>query len=57
VCGQPHTPATLTTGERPPGTHWVGGWVAPRGSRTFWRKEKSLAAAGIRNPNRPAWLP
>jgi len=31
VGGQRHSPATLPPGERP-GTHYIGGWVGPRGS-------------------------
>jgi hypothetical protein len=27
VKGQLHAPATLSTGEEAPGTHWKGGWV------------------------------
>jgi hypothetical protein len=23
-------PGRFTTGERAPGTHWIGGWVGPR---------------------------
>jgi hypothetical protein len=30
VSGQLHAPATLPFRERPPGTHWIGGWVGPR---------------------------
>jgi hypothetical protein len=30
VSGQLHTPDLFTPRERPPGTHWTGGWVGPR---------------------------
>jgi hypothetical protein len=29
VSGQIHYPATLTSGERVPGTRWIGDWVGP----------------------------
>jgi hypothetical protein len=29
VSGQLHDPAALTTRERAPGTHLIGGWVGP----------------------------
>jgi hypothetical protein len=30
VSGQLHDPVALHPRERAPGTHWIGGWVAPR---------------------------
>jgi len=29
VSGKLHSPATLPPMERTPGTHWLGGWLAP----------------------------
>jgi len=31
VSGQRHAPAALSPRKRAPGTHWIGGWVSPRG--------------------------
>jgi hypothetical protein len=30
VNGQLHTPAILPPEKKPPGTHWIGGWVGHR---------------------------
>jgi hypothetical protein len=32
----------FTPGERAPGTHWIGGWVDPRGSLDDLEKRKFL---------------
>jgi hypothetical protein len=29
-------PARYTTGERAPGTRWIGGWIAPRAGLDAW---------------------
>jgi hypothetical protein len=34
-------PGRITTGERDPGTHWIGGWVDPRASLDHVEKENS----------------
>jgi hypothetical protein len=31
VSGQLHAPVALPPGEKTPGTHWIEGWVGPRG--------------------------
>jgi hypothetical protein len=35
-------PCRFTPGERVPGTHWIGGWVAPKPVLTTWARENSL---------------
>jgi hypothetical protein len=42
VSSELHTPAALPPGERAPGTHRIGGWVAHESVWTLWRREKSL---------------
>jgi hypothetical protein len=29
MSGQLHSPVALPPGEKPPGIHWIGGWVGP----------------------------
>jgi len=53
VSGQLHAPAALPPGKSA-GTHYFGGWLAPKPVRTFRRREKGLAAVGIRALDRPA---
>ena len=53
--GQLQTPAVLQPRENPPAL-WkcLEGWLGPRASLKFWRREKFLAPAGIRAPYVPA---
>jgi hypothetical protein len=41
-------PGRFTTGERAPGSHWVGGWVDPRAGVD--EVEKILDPTGTRTP-------
>jgi hypothetical protein len=42
---------SITSRERTPGTHWIGGWVGLRaGLDTEVREEKYFASAGDRTP-------
>ena len=41
----------LAQGKRVHGTRWAVVWVGPRGVLPFWRREESLAPAGIRTPS------
>jgi hypothetical protein len=41
-------PCRFTTGERAPGTHWIGGWVHPRAGLDD--VEKILYPTGTRTP-------
>jgi len=52
--GQLQAPAVLQLGEKPR-AHWIRleGWVDPRASLDFWRRETSLAPAEIRTPYVP----
>jgi hypothetical protein len=52
VNGQLNTPVGLTPGERAPGTHWIGGWVGPRGGLDA--KEKSSCSCQESNPDSSA---
>jgi len=52
VNDQLHNSTTLPLG-RVPGTHWIGGWVAPEPICTFWRTRKSPASA--RNQRSLSW--
>jgi hypothetical protein len=47
VSGQLHAPATLSPGERAPGTHWIGGWVCLRTSLDGMEKRKLLTLLGL----------
>jgi hypothetical protein len=57
VSGQLHAPAALPPGKEPPGTHWIGGWMAPRAGlenlekRTFF----NLVRLELRPLSRPAY--
>jgi hypothetical protein len=53
--GQLKAQAVLQPGKKPRAL-WipVEGWVGPRASLDFWRREKYLAPAGIRTPYVPA---
>jgi hypothetical protein len=46
----------LTSGERTPGTHWIGGWVGPRAGLDDVEKRKFLTLPGLelRPLRRPA---
>jgi hypothetical protein len=55
VSGQLHAPTALprvkgTTGERVPGTHWLGGWVGPRAGLDDVEKRKILDPTRIQTP-------
>jgi hypothetical protein len=49
-------PCRFTSGERAPGTHWIGGWVGPRAGLDDVEKRKSLTVLGLelRPLGRPA---
>jgi hypothetical protein len=40
-------PGRLTSRERAPGTHWIGGWVDPRVSLEDVEKRKFLTLPGL----------
>jgi hypothetical protein len=40
-------PCRFTSGERAPGTHWIGGWVDPRACLDDVEKRKFLTLSGI----------
>jgi hypothetical protein len=40
-------PGRFTPGERGPGTHWIGGWVGPRGDLNDVQKRKFLIVPGL----------
>jgi len=41
---------SFTSGERAPGTHWIGGWVDPRVDMDAVRKRKIGAPSGNLTP-------
>jgi hypothetical protein len=43
-------PGRFTPGERAPGTHWIGGWVAPRAGLDDMEKWKFLTPPGLELP-------
>jgi hypothetical protein len=49
-------PGPFTTGEKAPGTHWIGGWVDPRAGLDTVDKRKLLTLPGLelRPLSRPA---
>jgi hypothetical protein len=49
-------PGRFTTGERAPGTHWIGGWVDPKAGLEDVEKRKFLTLPGLelRPLGRPA---
>jgi hypothetical protein len=47
VRGELQAPAALPPGERAPGIHWVGGWVAPRADLDPMENRKILPLLGI----------
>jgi hypothetical protein len=47
VSGQLHAPGRFTPRERAPGTHWIGGWVDPRGGLDAVEKRKFLPPPGL----------
>jgi hypothetical protein len=53
VSAQLHAPAALIL-RKSTGTHYLGGWLAPKPARTFRRREKVRAVVGIRALDRPA---
>jgi hypothetical protein len=59
VCGQLHSPAAFTPGEKASGTHWVGGLVGPRTGLNDVERRKILPLPGleIRRLGRPAPWP
>jgi hypothetical protein len=40
-------PSRFTTGERAPGTHWIGGWVGSRAGLDDMEKIKFLVPPGL----------
>jgi len=44
---QLHAPTVGTPREQAPGTHWIGGWVGPRGSLDIVTEKNSLPLLGI----------
>jgi hypothetical protein len=56
MTGQLHAHAALPTGERAPGTHWIGGWVGPRTGLDAMQRRKILPSPGLelRPLDRPA---
>jgi hypothetical protein len=40
-------PCHFTTGERAPGTHWIGGWVGPKPALDDMEERKILPLPGI----------
>jgi hypothetical protein len=40
-------PSRLTSGERDPGTQWIGGWVDPRAGLDDLEKRKFLTLPGL----------
>jgi hypothetical protein len=49
-------PCRFTSGERAPGTYWVGGWVGPRAAFDSVEKRKIVHCLES-NPGRPARSP
>jgi hypothetical protein len=49
-------PRSFTSGERAPGTHWIGGWVDPRVGLDDVEKRKFFTLPGLelRPVSRPA---
>jgi hypothetical protein len=47
VSSQLHAPAALLPGKKPPGTHWIGGWVDPRAGMDDVEKRKFLTLLGL----------
>jgi hypothetical protein len=43
----------FTPGERPPGTHWTGGWVGPGAGLDAEARRKILCLCRGSNPDRP----
>jgi hypothetical protein len=40
----------FTSGEKEPGTHWIGGWMGPQRRSRHCGVERKLALAGNRTP-------
>jgi hypothetical protein len=47
VSGQLHAPAALPSRKEPPGIHWIGGWVGPRGGLDDVEKRKFFILPGL----------
>jgi hypothetical protein len=43
------------TGERTPGTHWIGDWVGPRAGLDAETRRKILCLCRESNPGRPLY--
>jgi hypothetical protein len=56
VSGQLHAPAALPPGKAA-GTHWIGGWVGPRGVLDAVMKRKIPRPRQESNPRTPIVLP
>jgi hypothetical protein len=55
VSGQRHSPtARFTSGERTPGTHWIGGWVGLRAGLDAGARRKILCPCRGSDLDRPA---
>jgi hypothetical protein len=51
VSGKLYDPSILHPGEKPPGTHWIRGWVDFRAGLDAVAKRKKIpASAGNRTP-------
>jgi 4-amino-4-deoxy-L-arabinose transferase-like glycosyltransferase len=46
-------PGRFTPGKKPPGTHWLGGWVAPRAGLDAVEKRKIPSLLRESNPPIP----
>jgi hypothetical protein len=53
VSGQLHAPVALLSGERAPGTHWIGGWMGPRVGLDAVEKRKIMQCR-VSKPDRLA---
>jgi hypothetical protein len=47
LSGQLHAPAALPPRIKPPGTHWLGGWVGPSASLEDVEKRHFLTLPGL----------
>jgi len=50
-------PSNFAPGERAPGTHWTGNWVAPQSVWMWWGRGTIPASARNQNLSHPAHSP